>query len=139
MVTVHYAILGSCYPPFSFCDIGESSLYSFPLTTKTVVKLLEPSGRQKGSVSLKARSTKTEQLQQNPEYTSKQSLAPPTNISCFLRNLNISTPDIVTHGRWSAKQDLMSWLSKDSNCQTPQGLTSTTVNTATSFFDLGLC
>ena len=89
MVIVHYAILGSCYPPMSFGDIGESSLYLFPLTTKTVVKLLEPSGRQKGSVSLKARSTKTEQLQRNPEYTSKQSLAPPTNISCFLRDLNI--------------------------------------------------
>ena len=139
MVTVHYAILGSCYPPMSFGDNGKSFLYLFPLITKTIVKLLEPSGRQKGSVSLKARSTKTEQLQRNPEYTSKQSLAPPTNISCFLRNLSISSPHIVTHGRWSAKQDLMSWLSKDSNYQTQQGLTSTTVNTATSFFDLGLC
>ena len=139
MVIVHCAILGNYCLLTSSGDIGEPSLYWYPLTTKTLANPHEPSGRQKVSALSKAQNTKMEKFQPNLEYTSKQLLAPPTNISCFLKNLRIFLPNIVTRVLWSAKRGLTSWLSKVLNYQTPQGLTSTMVNTATSFLDLGLC
>ena len=45
---------------------------------------------------LKARNTKKGKFLQNPECTSKQYQAQPTNISCFLKNLKVFTPRIAT-------------------------------------------